>query len=294
MKISDMELLIEIVERGNFSGVAKKRNVSTNAVIKKMNKIEERIQLQLLERSTHGVQPTKAGQYVYEETKRIIAEMNEIWIRAKEIEQKETGVIRVGTSIMRPCNEILELWNQVEEKEQIQLSVIPFEDKAETFDDIINNLGRDIDVIAMVYDSNRIQNRCQTMKLREEAFGVIVPSNHKLAGLEEIFIEELAKEKLIMVYKGGNKVQDQIRRAIKKLNPNVDIMEVPHYDAETMNLCQTLNRPIIATQRMQINTMLPFVSVRWEFQNSFGLIYAKDANREVKAFVEKIKRKVSG
>ena len=91
-----------------------------------------------------------------------------------------------------------------------------------------------------------------------------------------------------MVFKGGNREHDRIRNLLKALNPEIDIMEVPHYDAETVNMCQSMNRIIVATKKTRVNESLVFNNIKWTYKNPYGLIYPLDANDTINYFVNKI------
>lgn len=286
MQNGNMELFIRVVQAGSFSNVAKKDGVSTNAIIKKINRLEEELEIKLLIRSTHGITTTEAGELIYNESVRMLSEIKAIWIKAKEISSSENKTVRIGTSIMRPCNEIIEKWNRLSNDSYYNIRIVPFIDDNDNFETLMDEIGTNIDIIATVYDKNRIKDKCKSLKIRDEIFGAIVPVGHPFSNLKEIDIVDIVKEKLIMVYEGGNREQDRIRKMIKVLNPNADIMEVPHYDVETINMCQSFNRIIIATRMTQHNAIQPFVNVKWNYKNSYGLLYPKKTNEAVKHFVK--------
>jgi DNA-binding transcriptional LysR family regulator len=74
----ELELLVLVAERGSLSAVARHLGVSPSAVSKTMSRLEARLGVQLLQRSTRRVQLTAEGAQLYERGKRVLADLDEI------------------------------------------------------------------------------------------------------------------------------------------------------------------------------------------------------------------------
>lgn len=61
-----MATFVRVVETGSFSAAARHLNVGQPAVSKTIAQLEDRLQVRLLIRSTHGLTPTEAGQRFFE------------------------------------------------------------------------------------------------------------------------------------------------------------------------------------------------------------------------------------
>src|SRR3954465_2703715 len=82
-RLQAMTTFVRVVENGSFSGAARQLNVGQPAVSKTIAQLEDRLQVRLLLRSTHGLTPTEAGQRFYERAHRAIEEANEAELEAR-------------------------------------------------------------------------------------------------------------------------------------------------------------------------------------------------------------------
>ncbi len=67
-----MATFVRVVETGSFSAAARHLNVGQPAVSKTIAQLEDRLQVRLLIRSTHGLKPTEAGQRFFERARSAI------------------------------------------------------------------------------------------------------------------------------------------------------------------------------------------------------------------------------
>src|SRR3982751_3838753 len=76
-RLQAMTTFVRVVENGSFSGAARQLNVGQPAVSKTIAQLEDRLQVRLLFRSTHGLTPTDAGRDFYGHAKRSIEDVEE-------------------------------------------------------------------------------------------------------------------------------------------------------------------------------------------------------------------------
>lgn len=105
---SQLETFVVVADEGSFSKAAEKLFISTTAVIKQINTLEEDTNIQLFQRSFKGVSLTEAGKSFYSDAKYIIKYLEDSVNRAKTITSGD-NTIKVGTSIMTPSHLLLEL-----------------------------------------------------------------------------------------------------------------------------------------------------------------------------------------
>ena len=74
---------------------ARQLHVGQPAVSKKVAELEDRLGVQLLVRSTHGLTPTEAGQNYYERAKRALDEAEEAELSARGAAAGLTGRLRI-------------------------------------------------------------------------------------------------------------------------------------------------------------------------------------------------------
>ena len=93
----ELELLVLVAERGSLSAAARHLGVSPSAVSKTMSRLEARLGVQLLQRSTRRVQLTAEGAQLYERGKRVLADLDEIEA-AVAARSAPRGVVRISAS----------------------------------------------------------------------------------------------------------------------------------------------------------------------------------------------------
>ncbi len=71
-RLQALAAFVRVVETGSFSGAAQHIGVGQPAISKTIAQLEDRLQVRLLVRSTHGLTPTDAGVRFYERAKMVI------------------------------------------------------------------------------------------------------------------------------------------------------------------------------------------------------------------------------
>ncbi|MEA5471175.1 LysR substrate-binding domain-containing protein [Spirulina sp. 06S082] len=94
--LNAMVVFARVVEQGSFVGAARQLNLPKATVSRRIQQLEEVLQVQLLERSTRVVRPTEIGQIYYEYCDRIVAEMEEANTAIAEQKSEPTGILRVS------------------------------------------------------------------------------------------------------------------------------------------------------------------------------------------------------
>lgn len=92
-----MEVFVEVVERGGFSAGARALRMTPSAVSKLVARLEARLGARLVNRSTRKLQLTPEGSAFYEQSTRILADLDEAE-RSASTGERATGRIRVNTN----------------------------------------------------------------------------------------------------------------------------------------------------------------------------------------------------
>jgi DNA-binding transcriptional LysR family regulator len=93
-----MSAFVRVVETGSFSQAARQIGVGQPAISKTIAQLEDRLQVRLLLRSTHGLSPTDAGTRFYERAKTAIQEADEAELEAKGSGAGLSGRLRVSAA----------------------------------------------------------------------------------------------------------------------------------------------------------------------------------------------------
>lgn len=93
-----MSTFVRVVETGSFTGAARHIGIGQPAISKAIAQLEDRLQVRLLVRSTHGLTPTDAGLRFYERAKTAIQEADEAEREARGAGAGLTGRLRISAA----------------------------------------------------------------------------------------------------------------------------------------------------------------------------------------------------
>jgi len=94
----EMEVFVQVLERGGFSAAARALCMSPSAVSKLVGRLEARLGVQLVHRSTRKLQLTSEGQQFYERSVRVLADMDEAE-RSAAADATPRGRVTINTSV---------------------------------------------------------------------------------------------------------------------------------------------------------------------------------------------------
>lgn len=96
-RVGELEVLVLVAERGSLSAAARQLGVSPSAVSKTMSRLEARLGVQLLQRSTRHVQLTEEGAQLVQRGRCVLADLDELeaMVAARSAPQ---GVVRINAS----------------------------------------------------------------------------------------------------------------------------------------------------------------------------------------------------
>jgi DNA-binding transcriptional LysR family regulator len=94
-RLQAMTAFVRVVETGSFSQAARQIGVGQPAISKTIAQLEDRLQVRLLIRSTHGLSPTDAGLRFFERARNAIQEADEAELDAKGAGAGSSGRLRI-------------------------------------------------------------------------------------------------------------------------------------------------------------------------------------------------------
>ncbi|MGB0965212.1 MAG: LysR substrate-binding domain-containing protein [Litorivicinus sp.] len=95
-RIDDAEVFCQVVDQGSFSKAGRSLRLSTAVVSARIAKLEERLGIRLLNRTTRSVSATEAGLVYYQACVEITAQMRDTLQRLDDIQNSPQGVIRIS------------------------------------------------------------------------------------------------------------------------------------------------------------------------------------------------------
>lgn len=120
-----MATFVRVVETGSFTAAARHLNVGQPAVSKTIAQLENRLQVSLLIRSTHGLTPTEAGQRFFERARSAIQEADEAELAARGAGAGLSGCLRISAATTFASSHIVPLLPRfLEQHPELEIDVI--------------------------------------------------------------------------------------------------------------------------------------------------------------------------
>lgn len=275
-----------------FLRLAEKLYISSTAVMKQMNLMEQELGLDLLIRTNHGIKLTEVGKQIYKDCKFIIDYSNQAIKNAKKLQNQNTHFVTIGTSLICPCKPLLDLWYKINDQyPEFKIKIVPFEENHTIILNTLNSNGVNLDFIVSPCDSKQWLENFNFLKLGDYRFCVAVPVSHPLAKKEEISYEDLSGEKITAITTGDSKQNQDILENIKKICKDVEIFDAPFfYDIEVFNKCEE-NGSLLVTLECWKDVHPAFKTIPLSSGEiiPYGILYSKTPTDDALKFLDIIK-----
>ena len=288
-----LETFIVVADMGSFSKAADVLYISSTAVIKQINLLEQELGLQLFERTHRGIALTKAGRSIYGDAKYMIQYAKDSITRAYNAMQGEEKIIRIGSSLMTPAQFILELWPKIKQScPDMKFQMVPFENTPENAREILKNLGTNIDIVSGWFDEGFLDYRgCAALKLEDEPISCALSINHKLAFCEKLKLTDLYGETVMLIKRGWNRHTDAIRDKLWAEHPQIHIVDVPFFNVDVFNQCESSNDILIGFGKWQnVHPLLRIVPIEWDYTIPFGILHSPNPSAHVSEFLNAVSK----
>lgn len=279
---------IQVADCGSFSKSAEKLFISTVSVMKQINALESHIGVKLLERTNHGVLLTAAGRSIYQDARKMIQASDIAIEQARHIAGEEQYVIRVGTSLLRPCKILIDLWSKIDSGNlPFQIKIVPFEDDMTS---TLASLGKEIDCFVGPCGSIQWMKQYNVHLLGMYKCCVAVSRKHRLAKKKLLKWEDLYEETLVLVKRGEALVLDRLRDDIEAKHPQIHIIDTQNfYNTDVFNECEQMNY-VMETLDIwaEVHPSLVTIPVEWDYEIPYGIVYANEPSKTVISFIDTI------
>ena len=98
-RVGEMQVFLRVVESGNFSDAARLLRMNPSTVSKLIARIEERLGVRLLKRSTRRLSLTAEGQIYHERSQGLLGELDEVERELSQGAASTGGTVRVNASV---------------------------------------------------------------------------------------------------------------------------------------------------------------------------------------------------
>lgn len=288
-----LHTFVVVADCGSFTRAAEKLYISPTAVMKKMNALEEHLELKLIDRTPAGIALTAAGRVIYQDAKFLMDYSAKSIANARTAAHAADTTFCVGTSLLNPAKPFMDLWYRVNKDfPEYKLHLVPFEDNHEGILSEIGKLGEKFDFLIGVCDSKSWLSLCSFLPLGSYRKMIAVPRGHRLAAKPVIEIEDLYGETLMMVCRGDSGVNDFLRNDLEQNHPRIHIEDTPpFYDMSVFNRCAETGKVLLTIECWRdVHPGLVSIPVNWQYSIPYGLLYSREAPEDVRRFVDAVEK----
>lgn len=287
----ELTTFLAVAEHGSFLKASKELYITPASVMNQINKLESLVGVQLIVRTNQGTQLTAAGRSLYKDAKKIIRQSEQAIARARQIAKDEQQAIRVGTSILRPCKTLVDLWSRIDDGTlPVTIHIVPFDDSPTSMEIMLDSLGKEIDCFVGPCDSLTWRERYNILPLEPVHCCIAVPRKHPLSKKEMLRWSDLDGETMMVVKRGDSPVLNRLRDEIEEQHPLITLMDTPHfYDTSVFNECEQMGCVMETLDIWKdVHPSLVTIPVEWEYTMPYGIVYAKNPSHAAKNFIQMI------
>lgn len=290
-----LETFIRAADAGSFHKAAEESHITTTAVIKQINLLEEKLGVELFVRSHRGLTLTKAGRSLYQDAGYIIQYCHDSVIRAKNAMQESGNVIRIGSSPTTPAQLLMKLWARVQiQCPDMKFQIVPFENTPQNAKEILANMGKNIDVIGGIFDETMLKVRgCAGLELERFPFCCAVSRQHRLADRDRLQVSDLYGENLLLMHRGWSYNVDQLREDLCQNHPQIHLVDFDFYSIDMFNRCENSGDVLLAVPAWEnVHPLIKMIPVEWPHSIPYGILHSPRPSEAVQRFLQ-IARKIT-
>lgn len=222
MNLQQIEVFLEIVNKGSFTAAGKSLGYTQSRVTQMMRSLEDEFGFNLFIKDHFGSSLTEAGENMLPVIRQMVKDRDHIIEQANEINGIKIGSIQIGTFLSCAINWLPEVLARFREQyPEIEINIV------ETgWEEIRTGLrDRTLDV---GFISNPSSDDLDFIPLCEDPILAILPEGHRLEKYDAIPLKELNKEELIL---SSIDYDNDITRVIaaNRLHPSIKIKSANDY-----------------------------------------------------------------
>lgn len=284
-----LDTFICVADAGSFSKAAEILYVSSTAVMKQINLLEDALDIQLFIRTPRGLTLTDAGKSYYQDAKYMIQYAKDAQTRAKNAMQSNDNVIRIGTSLMTPHQFLMDLWPQIHAlRPELKFQIVNFENTPENAREILAHLGQNIDIVAGIFDETMLNLRgCTAFELNRQPLCCAVSIYNPLAQKDSLTLEDLYGQRLMLMKREWSYHVDMLRDELWREHPQINLVDISFYNVDVFNQCENNGALLMAVPIWaSVHPLLKIIPVEWDHFIPFGLLHAPQPSPVVRQFLD--------
>ncbi|MBO4410852.1 MAG: LysR family transcriptional regulator [Lachnospiraceae bacterium] len=286
-----LDSFMMVAKTGSFTKAGDALHLSSTGVMKQINLLEEDLGVTLFNRSSKGVSLTNAGMYLFAESHNLKDLSVTIRTQIRLLPDEMKHVIRIGISPINPMDDFIKIWHASPRADQfcVTLVSIPTDINA-----ALPEALKDADYSDIGFCSETSVDQfvsTEAFFFTKYRVTLAVPISHPLAKKKQLSAEDLRGETLVLPSRGMPEFADRFSKALKNQFPDITVKKTPQfYDLQLFNRCSDEGRLLLSLECWDhLHPEMVNLPVDWNWELPYGLIYKKDARKDVLDFIEAFK-----
>ncbi len=96
---NDVEVFVRVVENASFTAAAGRLGLPKSSVSRRVSRLEQRLGVRLLQRTTRSLTPTAAGQLYYDRVSRLFQELDQVDAAIAGLGERPQGALRISAPV---------------------------------------------------------------------------------------------------------------------------------------------------------------------------------------------------
>lgn len=288
MNTQQLESFIQVAENLNFARAAEFLNITTSAVSRQIQSLEEELDTKLLHRTTKNVSLTPAGIIFYNDAKEILAKLQLTTQKVKHHSEANIQVISIGY----PNESDVSLLERLLKRCRVQLPEIhPFLRIASSRLLLNMFIHDEIDILFGFKDDIPMRDSFSYCELAQIPVCCALSAGHPLSQKEEISEKELLTENIVIC--NSHEIPSPVAGIQNMLSHQFSPNST--YYSENLPAMLTLIKSGygigILPEMSSADTSLTYVPLKYDFSLSYGVFYKRNSKNPVlKKFLSLIKK----
>ena len=191
MNITQLQLLIALVEKGNFTDAAASIHITQPAASAALAKLESELGVTLFHRGRNGVTPTAAGKDMLSHAQEILNQMSIMHQKAHVAQGDKEDILRLGSLPLLSARLLVDIINEFQSMVQgVKIHVL--EGTGEEVHDWIVSGIVDVGIITLV------DKGTDNVRITQDELLVAIPPRHPFRTHTSVTMTDLSNESCVM------------------------------------------------------------------------------------------------
>lgn len=286
----ELDAFVTTANVGSFQKASDLLFISSTALIKQINALEEETGLNLFIRTNRGIQLTEEGRIFHGIATDILQRYTQ-GIQTARNRRTELGLpVRIGLSPISPYQDLTKWLLPAENLyRRFTMQFIPISSDYKDFSEEMQSLGARVDVIPYILGQKDFSAMCGTFCLANLPLRVAVPKGHPLYGRHSLAYEDLHGQEIYTISSEVNEYYRQINSAVLANAPGAKLIHARYYDFALLNNAANSQRLVLAADNMKhVHPLFALAEGPWELTVPYGLYFGRHPSEAVGQFLDQL------